>query len=132
MRQYRHEGRKRKFLTVRYGASKVYTSIEYNVSIHGSASAKAALTSVQGIGQVVHQSIQAGNHFNHADNLPENTIAPLKELPHLLLDFFGGHVVGIEVIRLRLLLQDVGLRHLLVSATAASTDGQFGEDVFDD
>lgn len=100
--------------------------------MHVYKSAKAVLTSVQGIRQTIHQGIQARHHLNHADNLPKNTIAPLEKLPHLLLDLYRSNIVGVEVVRLRFLLQDVGLRHLLVGAAAAPTDGQFGENVFDD
>ncbi len=78
------------------------------------------LTSIESIAHLIHQITETRNHFNLFDNVAVKAITPLQQIKQLLLNLRGSNVVWVEVICLRLSLQLLSLRHLVVTTTNLS------------
>lgn len=86
-----------------------------------------SLTSIQSVGQSLHEICEARNHLHPLADIPHHTIAPLEDIPQLLLNLRGRDVVGIEVVPFSLLMDLLGLSQLIVFLLAS--DGKLGQDV---
>ena len=89
------------------------------------------LTSIDRIRQRVDQVAQPRHHLNRLHHIAHHPISPLEQVNKLLLHLRRCDVVWIEMIRLGLLLHDVGLRQLFVGVAAAA-DRELGEEVADE